>query len=264
MYYKYDNAFMTFITLTTDLGKNNYNIASLKGAILSLAPESQLIDISNEINNFDIVEGTFMLANSYKFFPKGTIHVIAINSFYAQKVRILLLQKEEYYFIAPDNGILSLLFENIENDNIRYYEYGNANGDLYTVIAKMIAEISIGKKSPEIGIKADNITKKIYLKPVVSGNSIRATVIFIDKFGNAILNVTKDLFEQNSKDKNFKLIYSPKNSINNIYNKYSDIPYGDELCLFNSAGYLEIAVNMGNASEILGLEKGSVVQIIFE
>ncbi|HEB61626.1 MAG TPA: hypothetical protein ENI82_00605, partial [Bacteroidetes bacterium] len=217
-----------------------------------------------EITNFDIVEGTFILENSYSFFPKSTVHIIAINSYYAPRVRILLLKKNDYYFIAPDNGILSLLFDDTDNDEIRYLEYGINAGDLYHVIAKIVGEIDTEKPLEEIGSKAENINKKISIKPVISGNTIRATVIFIDKFGNAILNVTKDNFLQLGNGRNFELQYSPKNYINIISNKYSDVPFGDELCLFNSAGYLEIAVNMQSAGEILGLEKGSIVQITFE
>ncbi len=255
---------MTTVTLTTDLGKNNYNIASLKGAILSSSPACNIIDISNEITNFDIVEGTFILENSYSFFPKSTVHIIAINSYYAPRVRILLLKKNNYYFIAPDNGILSLIFDDLENEELRYMEYGLTAGDLYHVIAKTIGEIDEEKPLDEIGMKAGNINKKISIKPVLSGDTIRATVIFIDKFGNAILNITRDHFRKLGNGRNFELRYSPKNSINKISNKYSDVPFGDELCLFNSAGYLEIAVNMQSAGEILGLEKGSIVQITFK
>ncbi len=255
---------MTTVTLTTDLGKNNYNIASLKGAILSASPACNIIDISNEITNFDIVEGTFVLKNSYYFFPESTVHVIAINSYYAPRVRILLLKKNNCFFIAPDNGILSLMFDDIDNDDIRYLEYGLSAGDLYHVIANTIGDIDKEKPLEEIGLKASSINKKISIKPVLSGDTIRASVIYIDKFGNAILNITKDLFEKLRNGRKFELQYSPKNFINTVSNKYSDVPFGEELCLFNSAGYLEIAVNMQSAAEIMGLEKGSVVQITFE
>ncbi len=255
---------MNTVTLTTDLGKNNYNIASLKGAILTSSPDCNLIDISNEISNYDIVEGSFMLKNSYNFFPKNTIHIIAINNFYAPRVRIMLLKRNDYYFIAPDNGILSLLFDDLNGDLIRYWEYGLESGDLFKVIAKIIEIISTGKPIEESGSIAKNINKKISIKPVISGNTIRATVLFIDKFGNAILNITKEMFYQLKKDRNFELKYSPKNFITKISNKYSDVPYGDELCLFNTAGYLEIAVNLQSAAEVLGLEKGSIVQLTFE
>ncbi len=254
---------MSTVTLTTDFGKNNYNIASLKGAILSSAYNSKIIEISNEIKNYDIIEGTFMVSNSYNFFPKKSIHVIAINCYYAPRVRLLLLQKDEYFFIAPDNGILSILFEDVEFENVRYLEYGKTKGDLYLNIATIIGEIKNEKPLEEIGLEVKEINRKISLKPVISGDTIRATVIFIDKFGNAILNLKQELFEQTSKGRNFELFFSPKSSINKICNKYSDVPYGDELCLFNSAGHLEIAVNMGDANQTLGLEKNSTIQVIF-
>ncbi len=254
---------MSIITFTTDFGKNNYNIASLKGAIVSNSPNSKFIDISNEISNYDIIEGTFVLENSYNFFPEKTIHIIVINSFYASRVRLLLLKRKGYYFIAPDNGILSLLFEDIEAKNLRYLEYGLTTGDLYRNIAKLIREIDSGKNFNEIAYETKNFIKRISIKPVIANDTIRASVIHIDRFGNCILNIKKEKFDQISAGRNFELRYSPKNTITEISKKYSDVPFGDELCIFNSAGYLEIAVNTSNAGEILGLEKGSVVQITF-
>lgn len=253
---------MAIVTLTTDFGKNNYNIASLKGAILSAYFGCQLIDISNEIENFDIIEGSFMLSNSYNFFPENTIHILAINSFYSSRIRLLLLKKDNYFFIAPDNGLLSLLFEELDMDDIRYLEYGNSKGDLYTTIAKLVNLSQTDTNFDNIGERVLSINKRITLKPVVSSNTIRATVVFIDKFGNAILNVKQDLFKDVVADKEFKLFYSPKDFISSIHNKYSDVPYGDELLLFNSAGYLEIAINMGNANTTLGIERDSTLQIV--
>lgn len=255
---------MSTVTLTTDFGKNNYNIASLKGAILSSAHNSTIIEISNEIKNYDIIEATFMVSNSYKFFPKTTIHVIAVNCYYAPRVRLLLLKKDDHFFIAPDNGILSILFEDVSFDSVRFLEYGKITGDLYLNIAKIIGDIKNEIPFEEIGLEVRQINKKISLKPVISGDTIRATVIFIDKFGNAILNLKRELFEQTRNGRNFELFYSPKSSIDKICDKYSDVPYGDELCLFNSAAHLEIAINMGDASQTLGLEKNSTIQVIFK
>ena len=254
---------MSLLTFITDFGKNSYNIAALKGAILSMSPDSRLVDISNEISNFDIVEGSFILENSYNFFPEKTIHIIAINSFYASRVRLLLYKQKGYFFIAPDNGILSLLFDEIDISDLRYLEYGIITGDLYKNIAKFVQEINSLKNFSEIGSAVNNYNKRISIRPIISGNTIRATIIYIDKFGNCILNIKKEKFEQIRAGRNFELRYSPKNTINKISQKYSDVSFGDELCIFNTAGYLEIAVNTGSALEMLGLEKGSVVQITF-
>jgi len=254
---------MTIVTLTTDFGKNNFNIAALKGSILSNCSESQIIDISNEVSNFDIIEGSFILKNAFKFYPKKTVHIIAVNCYYTSRVRLLLLKKDGYFFIAPDNGLLSLLFDDLETTDIRYIEYGKETGDLYTTISKLIAKSQQQENFEEIGERVISINKRITLKPVVSANTIRATVIFIDKFGNAILNVTQDLFNSTVQDKPFKLYYSPKDFIDKTQNKYSDVPFGDELLLFNSAGHLEIAVNMGNANTDLGIEKDTTLQIVF-
>ena len=254
---------MTTVTFTTDFGKDGHNVAALKGAILSGKPDCHFINISNEIYNYDIEHGAYVLENSYSFFPPNTIHLLLVNLFYAKKVRMLLLKKNDNYFIAPDNGVLSLLFEDLEIEEVWYLEYGNTAGDFYDVVASFISGLEEEKPFDELFLKATNITKKISLRPVFSGDSIRATVIFIDRFGNAIINIKKDYFENAAKGRNFRLYYSPKDYLDKIHKKYSDVPFGDELCLFNSAGYLEIAINMDSAGNRLGLHKNFTVRIVF-
>ena len=255
---------MNIITLTTDFGSSNYSVASLKGSILSCAEESHIVDITHDIGNFDIVEAAFVLENTYKSFPENTINIVSVNCYYAPKMRFLILKQKGYYFISPDNGILSLISHDFSDDELIYVEYGNTSKGMFEIIGEVAGKIISGAEFSEIGIPVDNISKKISFQPVISNNTIRATVLFIDKFGNAVVNVKKELFETSRKGRPFSLYYSPKDTLTRIDKKYSDVSYGDEVCFFNSAGYLEIAVYMGNASEIIGLTKDSPIQIVFE
>ncbi len=255
---------MTVVTITSDFGNNDHNLASLKGAVFSAIEQCQIVDISNEIKKFDIEEATSILKHSYHYFPEGTIHIVAVNCFYAPRIRILLLKREEQYFIAPDNGTLSLMFDDLKMEDMRYLEYGLTVGDLYLNIADFTNKLSQNINFGEIGMVVTSIIKKISLQPTLSKNVIRGSVVKIDRFGNAITNVDKKLFDKVGEGKAFKLYYSPRGYIDKLSMKYSDVFMGDELCLFNTANQLEIAVNIGNANESLALEVNSSIHIIFE
>ena len=254
---------MEIITLTTDFGSGNYYTAILKGSILSISSHCQLLDITHDISNFDITEAAFIIDNTFRVFPANAINVLAVNSFYSQSPRILLLYREGYYFIAPDNGILSLIFDDLDAEECVYLDYEGSIADVSSVIANIISKVTEGGTFGEIGSMPESVSKRISLKPVVSGKSINATVLFNDKFGNAIINVKRDLFERAAKGREFRIYFSPRNFIDKIHSKYSDVSFGDEVCIFNSAGYMEIAVYMGNATEMLELARDSAVQIVF-
>lgn len=254
---------MDIITLTTDFGSGNYYSAVLKGSILTQCPHCHIVDITHDISNFDITEAAFVVDNTFRSFPANTINVLSVNSFYSQSPRILLLYRDGYYFIAPDNGILSLIFEDLEAEEVVFINYEGTIADFASVIASKIASVIGGSSFAEIGRAAESVSKRISLKPVISGNSISASVLFNDKFGNAIINVKKELFERAAKGRGFRIYFSPKNFIDKIHIQYSDVSFGDEVCIFNSAGYMEIAVYMGNASEMLELTRDSAVQIVF-
>lgn len=255
---------MNIITLISDFGSRNYNVASLKGTLLTHSPQCQIIDITHDINNFDIVEAAFVLENSFSSFPVKTINIVTVNCYYAQKMRFLVLLRNGYYFIAPDNGILSLIADDFSEDALVYLEYGNSGVGMFEIISRIVSKIINSVEFSEIGLSVDTISRKISFKPVISNDTIRATVLFTDKFGNAVVNVKRDVFEKTGKGRPFSLYYSPKDTLTRIHKKYNDVSFGDEVCFFNSAGYLEIAVYMGDASEMLGLSKDSPVQIIFE
>ena len=255
---------MAIVTFTTDFGNNSHNVAALKGAILTKNPGSHFVDISNEINNYDIEQAAYAVENSYGFYPENTVHLILVNLFYSKKLRFLILRKGDVYFVAPDNGVLSLLFEDLDREELYFVRYGNTIGDFYQVISGVVAGLSRDVDLTLQYERAENIIKKISLRPVFSGDSIRATVMFIDRFGNAVTNIKKEFVDEAASGRRFKLYYSPKDYIDKIHVKYSDVPIGEELCLFNSAGYLEIAINMDSAGNVLGLHKNFTIRIVFE
>ncbi|MGE5356950.1 MAG: S-adenosyl-l-methionine hydroxide adenosyltransferase family protein [Deltaproteobacteria bacterium] len=255
---------MDLVTLISDFGSSNYLVASLKGKLLGRCPDLKIIDITHDVANFDIAEAAWVIENVAGSFSEGTIHIILVNCYYSSRMRLLTAVKNGSYFIAPDNGVLSLITEDCDLNDFVYSEYSDSSIAMFDIISSLIQMIINGNALADLGKPLTSISRKLSFKPVISNDTIRATVLHIDKFGNIIVNVKKELFDKISYGRKFSIFFSPKDKINKLYQKYSDAGFGDEMCLFNSAGYLEIAVYMGNASELLGIYKDSPVHIVFE
>jgi len=255
---------MSIVTITSDFGNINYNLGALKGTILSMCdPKPHIVDISNDIGNFNIVEGAYVIGNSYSYFPVGSLHIIAINTFYSQRSKLLLLTFNGHYFIAPNNGILPLLFEDQFPTEI--YDLG-----IYSDQKMFFNHIGMSAKklfSQEVfnfnSMAQSDLVSRISLRPITSGDTIRGSIIFIDKYGNLITNVKKSVFLKVGNNRPFAVFFRHKDPITTIQNHYHEVAIGDELCLFNMAGYLEIAINLGNASEHFNIGLDEIIQIDF-
>ena len=255
---------MPIVTLTSDFGLDDYYVALIKGAMLCQNQNLNIVDITHNVNNYDIVQGAFVLKNAYSSFPKETIHILSVNNFYNKKYCFLAVRFDDHYFIGPDNGIFSLLFNEKPGD-IYELEY-NEKSDfpLKEIFSKAVGHISNAMPFNEIGIKVDEIEERISFQPVINKSQIRGTVIHIDHYENVVVNITKELFEQVSEKRKFSVYFKRSNPIQKISNNYSDVAVGERLCFFNSARCLEIAINMGKASSMLGLNIDDSVQIDFE
>jgi S-adenosylmethionine hydrolase len=246
------------------LGNDSYSLAALKGILFSKAPGmGQVIDISHDIRPFDIVEAAFVFSNAYGFFPKGTIHILAVNPFYGKNYQLLCLEHQGQYTIAPNHGILPLIFDQeINGSLVSLGDFHDTMG-YYTLLGETVNRL-IGGSSPEqIGETDPDLFLKINLKPVVSKNIIRGTIIHIDRFGNLVSNIKENAFERIRNDRDFAIYFRHKDPLTRIHKHYHEVPVGDELCLFSMSGNLEIAINMGNASEVLGLYLDDTIQIDF-
>lgn len=254
---------MKVVTLTSDFGLKDYYTSLVKGAILCKDSSINIVDISHNVKPYDIVQGAFVLKNAFRHFPQGTIHIACINQFSGSTADYIAFQKEGHYFIGPNDGIFSLLFEDLPPFS---FKLGLKSADLLSiqqVIANAVGHIVAGKPLSEIGLPNQTILERISLQPVISPSQIRGAVIHIDHYENAILNIDKTLFDRVAAKRAFELFFKRFDPITSLSQHYSDVTVGEVLCLFNSAGYLEIAVNMGKASTLLGLEIDDNVQIDF-
>lgn len=251
------------ITLTSDLGYKDYYSSIIKGGMLSLNPNVQVIDITHSIGDFNIAEGAFVFKNAYQHFPPDTIHLLLVNTEITGCDQFLVFYHKNQYFIGPDNGIFSLVFESLPEDIYVQQIDWDQNFPIKDTCTKLVAHILSGKPLSELSKVTDSIQKRITLHPVVGQSLIRGSIVHIDGFENVIININRDLFEQVCDGRDFEIYYKRWEPITQLYKTYKDVGVGEILALFNSSNYLEIAVNMGKAATLLGLQIDDTIQVDF-
>jgi len=254
---------MPVVTLTTDFGLRDYYLAVLKGALLRRGDRLCLVDITHQINNYDIVQAAFIFRNAWKHFPTGTIHLLSVNDMYSPDKRFLAVEHEGHYFIGPDNGLLSLIFQPFPKTACEIPFPEEAAFPIGELFAQTVHHIINELPLSDIGRPAGDIVQRITFQPVIGPSYIRGSVIHVDNYENAVVNVSKALFEEVGRNRPFALFFKRHDPITRISRHYCDVPVGETLCRFNTAGFLEIAINLGKAGSLLGLNVEDTIQIDF-
>ena len=257
---------MSIITLTTDWNKDDYYLAAIKGQLMGLCPDAKIVDISHQVPSFNIRHAAFLIKNSYTHFPDYTIHIIGVNSTSVISSRFLAVSVDKQYFLAYDTGIFGLLFkeEPIEVVEIKLEVTDKVTFPEISVFGRTASKIIQGKKLEDIGKTTTKFTKTIPLRAAIENSTITGSVIFIDSYRNAISNITRELFQRIGKGRKFEiLIQSDRYRVTKINANYGETTMGELLAIFNSIELLEIAINRGNAADLLGLSTNSVVRIKF-
>jgi len=255
---------MAIVTLTTDFGLQDYYAALVKGALLCAKPDLQIVDVSHHINNYDIVQAAFILRNTWKNFPEGTIHLIGVNDLASAEQRFLGLTQAGHFFIAPDNGVLALLFDQIEEPVFSLPVPVESSFPIKDVFAQSVWHLCQGQSFEQFAEPITDMVQRITFQPVISPNRIRGAVIYIDQYENVISNISRELFERVGQNRAFELYFKRNDPILKLNRNYYDVAVGETLCLINSADYLELAINMGKASSMLGLKLEDTIQIDFK
>lgn len=254
---------MQIVSLTTDYGSKDYYSAELKATLLATKGDFNIIDISHDIDHFDIVQASFFLKNAIKSFPSNTIHIVAVKCNTLKNQDLICFEQDGQFFLGPNNGVFSLVFEDLDESKIFSINPPEGPVSINKILAHAAAYLSHNLPIEDVGPPLDNFNKKLIIQPVVNSHQIRAMVIHIDHFENVIVNLKKELFDKIRQNRKFELYYKPNDPINYISQGYSDVAIGDPLAFFNSSGYLEIAVNLDKASSLLGLNKNEMIQINF-
>lgn len=257
---------MAIITLTTDLGSRDFYQAALKGSIISLLPDVKIIDVTHQISAFNIPQAAFVLKNAFPYFPKGTVHLIGIDSVYNGNTRYLAVKYKEHYFVGSDNGIFSLMFDQEPEEIVELnilQDLKFLHFPLTDIFAKAACQIASGRTLNEIGIAVAALEHRMNLQPVIERDTIRGSVIYIDSFQNVITNISKELFTKIQSNRSFTLFFRKNETIKQLSWHYNEVPEGEKLCLFGISNNLEIAINKGNAGGLLGLHLNDIVRIEF-
>lgn len=275
---------MSIITLTTDFGLKDHFVGALKGKIISQYPEAAVIDISHDIDLFNISEASYVIGAAYKSFPKGTVHVIGVDCERTPETKHIAMQWNDHYFVCADNGILSILTQKIVPQKIVEINIhdrlpaGSADMDVFITVA---AHIARGGALSVIGREINDLKNVSELQPVIASDksSIKGYVIYIDHFGNCVTNITEKLVKDTARGRDFEITFSTK-TIKSVKKSYSDWNLsgtyslkdyeGEKLALFNEAGFLEISIyrsnplTVGTARSLLGLKFRDVVNVVFK
>ncbi len=266
---------MPIITLTSDMGVRDHYVSAVKGAVYSQLPGAVVVDISHHVPPFDVGQASFVVRNAYHHFPKGSIHIIGVNPEldFGEGIMHMLVLYKGHYFIAADNGIFSLLFdqqpEKIFELNLTQ-EIDDLTFPTKDVFVPAACHLARGGTPEVIGRQRDHLRQLSMFRPVVEPNAIKGSIIYIDSYGNAISNITRQLFRETSKGRPFRLFYAGRaDGIREVHEAYNGVSEGERLALFGSEGFLEIAINRGahgaggSAQSLLGLRINQSVRIEF-
>jgi S-adenosyl-L-methionine hydrolase (adenosine-forming) len=266
-------AHRSIVTLTTDFGLSDHFVGTIKGVILEINPDAQIVDISHSVQAFDVLDGALAIAQAYSYFPAGTVHLVVVDPGVGTARRPIIASTDRHHFVAPDNGVLSLIYGREERVHVRYvssehYFLQPISNTFHgrDIFAPTAAYLSKGVDSEKFGEEITDYVRFNAPKPkAVDQQTLRGVVLKADRFGNLITNVTPQdapmLFGDNPPG--FKIVIG-KHEIQEIKRSYAEGEPGKLFGILNSMGYLEIAANRAAAAQLVGSAKGTEVNIVLQ
>jgi S-adenosylmethionine hydrolase len=260
------------VTLTTDFGMNDHFVGTIKGVILEIVPEATIVDISHAVQAFDILDGALAIAQAYSYFPTGTVHLVVVDPGVGTARRPIIASSDRYYFVAPDNGVLSLVYAKEATIHVRdissdhYFLQPICNTfharDIFAPVAAYLAK---RVDSQKFGEEVTDFVRFNAPRPKANGNSFRGVVLKVDRFGNLITNFTAQdvpaMFGEQVPP--FKMVVG-KTEITAMRPAYAEGVPGEVFAILGSMGYVELAANRGSATQITGVGKGGEVNLALE
>ena len=248
---------MALITLTSDIGRQDFLTGAVKGQLLQINAGFKIIDISHELSPFNYPQAAYVCRNAIKNFPPGTFHIVMVNLFDKKPDHLLFIEHNGQYIGCADNGLITMILEEVPQKIVALpLGASERKNTLYCsrIFARAYQQILDGKVFEDIGNTDVSIEVKNPLRPLLGEKFIEGQIIFIDNFENVIINITKEEFEEQRRGRSFKIVFKRDEIIEKISETYADVSESEKLALFNSANYLEIAINKGNAAGLFGLE----------
>lgn len=252
---------MPLITFLSDFGSKDHYVAAVKAKIYTLDAHIDVIDISHHIEHFNMAHGSFVLKSVFRDFPQNTVHLVAVNAIESRSSYIAM-RLENHFFIGADNGLLGLLSEDEPEEVVKLPLNATsfAAKDIFAPAAVALAQ---GQPLATLGKPTEKFKKLMPRQVKVTKTQISGNVVQVDGYGNLITNIDKQTFETLNANSSFRIVFGREIS-EFLHRSYQDTDYGDCFLLFNSLGLLEIGINNGNASELLGLDYDSPVNVHFD
>jgi len=260
------------VTLTTDFGASDHTVGAMRGVILGINPAATVVDLCNAVNSFDVLDGALTIAHGYRYFPPDTIHLVVVDPGVGSARRPLLVTTSQHCFVAPDNGVLSLVMQGEERLSVRHitaehYFLQPLSNTFHgrDVFAPCAGWLSKGVEAEKFGEEITDYVRFNLPKPkLISEHILRGAVLKVDKFGNLITNVTPEsapaIF---AAEKKFLRITVGEATVSVMRSAYADGQPGELFGLLNSMGFLEIACNRGTASQVAKAGRGAAVLVEF-
>ncbi len=247
---------MSCITLLSDFGLQDSFVASVKGVLMQYVPQVQIVDITHLIEPYHIQQAGYLLGSAYRNFPKGSCHLVLADLFSTKDPRMIICEKDGYYFLAPDNGVLPLAFDSPAENVWLCLEVLKAHTfwDILHNVADNIKALMTG--SPEVTRlqPTEFLVTPGQWRARIEGNTVECHVIHIDRFQNVVINLTKRIFDEVGKGRPFSIKFMRNEEVSELSRHYNDVKDGDKLCRFNESGYMEIAIYRGKAASLFGLK----------
>ena len=275
---------MSVITFTSDYGLVDHRVSSVKGKILTLKEDVTIVDITHQIQAYDLLQTAYIVRNAYSYFPKGTVHIISVDSFYTKERKCIIYKADGHYFIAADNGVLSLIFYDIKPEEVYEITFNNRFDDEVTftstdIFAPVAVHLQNGGLPEVIGRKFKSSKQLSFPRAVFNEREkiLIGEVMYIDNFGNVVSNITKKFLEKSSLGYQSFIVKFRNLALTRIYNQYTDLVHdwkiehefhGKAAAVFNDAGTLELTIYKGNsesgARTLFGLRVGESIFIEFQ
>lgn len=259
------------ISITTDFGEDDHFVGAMKGVMLSINPDITIVDINHQVNSYDIFDGAYSLSQSYHLFPSGTIHLVVVDPGVGSERRPIIVQTKDYQFVAPDNGVLSMVYEREERVEVRH-----ATSDHYflkpvshtfhgrDIFSPVAAWLSRGTEPEKFGPVINDYARFTSVRPKWENDSLlKGVAIKVDKFGNVITNIAPSdvpkLFGQNAPAVHIKI---NGHEITRLCESFAAGESSEIFAVVGSSGFIEICTNRGSAAKALNVNRGAEVEVM--
>ena len=254
------------ITLTTDYGTNDHLVGTMKGVILKINPDVTIVDITHNVTAYDLLDGALAIGSAYSYFPPRTVHVVVVDPGVGTERRPLLVSAQNQYFIAPDNGVLSMVFEReddiiVRHANVEHYYLSPMSKTFHgrDVFAPVAAWLTKGWQTASMGEEISDYKKFSMPRPKEADGGLKGVVLRVDAFGNLITNFRAEHLPAAAQENGNFLLQVGAYEVKKLVDTFAQGVAGEPIAYIGSSGFIEIGVNKGSAARTLSLGRGTPV-----